>query len=76
MTKHDRNTYDDATSKCRSYDSGDLISLFNKEENDFVASKVLELNPSLRNVDYYYPWIGLHEDASKPNRINNKMIPM
>ena len=38
---------------------GDLVSIFSKAENEFIARKVLELNPDLNGTEYYYPWIGL-----------------
>ena len=30
-----------------------------EEENDFIAKTVLDINPSLKDNEYYYPWIGL-----------------
>ena len=29
------------------------------EENEFIAKKVLEINPNLKDKEHYYPWIGL-----------------
>ena len=30
-----------------------------KSENEFIAKKVLEINPDLIDKEHYYPWIGL-----------------
>ena len=60
VKEHDRLTWRKAQEKCRSYINGDLVSILNEDENQFIANKVLELNPDLSNgTDHYYPWIGL-----------------
>ena len=53
-------SYYDATARCRSFAGGDLVSIFSKKENEFIAKKVLEANLDLEGTETFnYPWIGL-----------------
>ena len=60
VNRYSRTTWKKAQKKCRSFNGGDLVSIFRKEENEFIAKKVLEINPDLKDKEYYYPWIGLY----------------
>ena len=62
VNNHDRVNFWKAQEKCRSYVGGDLVSILNKDENAFIANKIIEVNSDLNPTDgnhYYYPWIGL-----------------
>ena len=59
VNNHDRLTWRKAQEKCRSFVGGDLVSIFTKAENEFIAQKVVEINPDLNGPQQYYPWIGL-----------------
>ena len=59
---YDRVNFRKAQENCRSFVGGDLVSILTKDENEFIANKMLELNPDLNPRDgnqFYYPWIGL-----------------
>ena len=60
VNRYARTTWSNAQKKCRSFNGGDLVSILTKSENEFIAKKVIEINPDLIDKDYYYPWIGLH----------------
>ena len=64
-------TWKEAQKNCRSFNGGDLVSISTKEENDFIAKKVSELNPDLKEKYHYYPWIGLY---LKKRRSTGKLI--
>ena len=55
VNRYDRTTWKKAQEKCRSFIGGDLVSILTKEDNQFIAQKVLEINPELANTEYYYP---------------------
>ena len=59
VNRYARTTWSDAQKTCRSFNGGDLVTIVTKSENDFIAKKVLEINPDLKDKDHYYPWIGL-----------------
>ena len=60
VNRYTKSTWKEAQKNCRSFNGGDLVSISTKEENDFIAKKLLELNPDLKEKEYYYPWIGLY----------------
>ena len=66
-----RSTWKEAQKKCRSFNGGDLIRVSTKKENDFIAKKLLELNPDLKEKEHYYPWIGLY---LKKGRNRSKLL--
>ena len=72
VNSYDRTSYHAAQSRCRSYAGGELVSILSTDENEFVAKKVLEINPNLSTQDYYYPWIGLQ--IKQTRRKGNKCI--
>ena len=60
VSRYWRTTWKFAQKACRSFNGGDLVSILRKDENDFIARKFVELNPSLSNKEYHYPWIGAY----------------
>ena len=63
VNNHDRVDFWKAQEKCRSFVGGDLVSILNNDENQFIARKIIEINSDLNPIDgnqYYYPWIGLN----------------
>ena len=63
VNNHDRVDFWKAQEKCRSFVGGDLVSILNNDENQFIAKKIIEINSDLNPTDgnqYYYPWIGLN----------------
>ena len=60
VSRYWRTTWRLAQKACRSFNGGDLVSILRKDENDFIARKFVELNPSLGDEEYHYPWIGAY----------------
>ena len=74
VNRYDRTTWRKAQDKCRSFVNGDLVSIFSKEENEFIANKILEINPELNGTQYYNPWIGLEIRKCRGGKKRNEKI--